>query len=332
MNSATGRGAAALVAALCIGGALVGWLSVPWVAPTLTAGADPTVDCSAGVIVAVNDAPWSDAVNTVCDLAPLPATAAYALARQTAGFGPTGVASYGLAFICQIDGDPPDDSCQSTPPADAYWSFWYADSGNNSWIYSTSGAMNLEPQAGSVEYWVFGGASGAGQPPGPTPEMLRNATDRSAASTPSPAPAATEPPVAPASAGGTTGRSAPDAQATSPAGHASPVAPTTTTQARAPAAGASTSGSRSVTSHPSSGSVPAGGSTGRAPPSESGHTKAAHRLGRTPSGGAIKIVSVAPTLARQPTDSPLGLILGGIAVVALAGTAGFVALRRRRLG
>ncbi len=37
----------------------MGWLSVPWVAPTLTAGADPTVDCSAGVIVAVNDAPWS---------------------------------------------------------------------------------------------------------------------------------------------------------------------------------------------------------------------------------------------------------------------------------
>jgi hypothetical protein len=316
------------VAAAVIGGALVGWVPAPLVAPAQPAGADPAVDCSAGVIVAVNFAQWSNPVNTVCDLAPLPATAAYALSRQTAGFSPTGVATYGLAFICQIDDDPPDDSCQSTPPANAYWSFWYADNGNDSWTYSTSGAMDLEPQAGSVEYWVFGGASGAGQPPGPTPAMVRNATDRSAASTTTvPAPTATEPSAAAAATGGTNSGPAPKAQTTSPAGQASSAAPTTTMPTRTPAPGAPTSGSSAVTSHPSSDSASAGSSRGRTPPTVSGHTKGSER-----SGTGFKIISVAPALARQPTGSPLGLILGGIAVAALAGMAGFIALRRRRGG
>ena len=84
----------------------------------------------------------------------LPATAADALVA--AKFDPTGVSGYGLGFICQIAGDPPDDSCSTTPPANAYWSFWYADAGHNTWTYSLAGAMNLEPQAGSVEAWVFG--------------------------------------------------------------------------------------------------------------------------------------------------------------------------------
>jgi hypothetical protein len=58
----------------------------------------------------------------------------------------------------------------------------------------------------------------------------------------------------------------------------------------------------------------------------SGHTKGSER-----SGTGFKIISVAPALARQPTGSPLGLILGGIALAALAATAGFIALRRRRV-
>ncbi len=329
MNSATRRRAAALLAALCIGGALVGWLSVPLVAPTPVAEADPTVDCSAGVIVAVNYATWSGPIDTVCDAGTLPATAAYAL--QTARFNPVGVASYGLAFICQIGSDPPDDSCQSTPPANAYWSFWYADSGNNGWTYSTVGAMGLEPQAGSVEYWVFGGASGAVQPL-PSPDTIRSATQYSVTSTTVPAPTATAPSAAAGTAGGAHSGSAAKAQTTSPAGQASPVAPTTTTPTPTAPAAVSTSASGGASSPPSSGSASARSSGGRTSPAEPGHTKAAERSGRTPSGNAVKIVSVAPTLARQPADSPLGLILGGIAIVALAGTAGVIALRRRRVG
>ncbi len=305
----------------------MGWLSVPLAAPTSMAGADPTVDCSAGVIVAVNYATWSGPIDTVCDAGTLPATAAYAL--QTARFDPVGVASYGLAFICQIGGDPPDDSCQSTPPADAYWSFWYADSGNNSWTYSTVGAMSLEPQAGSVEYWVFGGASGTVQPL-PSPDAVRSATQYSVTSTTVPAPTATGPSAAAGTGGGANSGSAPKAQTTSPAGQVSPVAPTTTTPA--PTTTVSTGASQGSSSHPSSGSASARSSGGRTSPTEPGHTKATERSGRTASGNAVKIVSVAPTLARQPAESPIGLILGGIAIVGLAGTAGFIALRRRRVG
>jgi len=327
MNSATIRRAAALVAALCIGGTSVGGVAATLVAPTPVAGADPTVDCSAGVIVAVNYATWSGPIDTVCDAGTLPATAAYAL--QTARFNPVGVASYGLAFICQIGGDPPDDSCQSTPPANAYWSFWYADSGDNSWTYSSVGAMGLEPRAGSVEYWVFGGASGTVQPL-PSPDTVRTATQYSVTSTTVPAPTTTGPSAATGTATGANSGSAPKAQTASPAGHASPVAPTTTTPATTTTV--STGGWLGAGSHPSSGSVPAHSSGGRTSPTGPGHTKATERSGRTPSGSAVKIVSVAPTLTRQPADSPLGLILGGIAAVALAGTAGFIALRRRRVG
>ena len=53
-----------------------------------------------------------------------------------------------LAFICQIAGFPQDDPCTTTPPANAYWSFWYAQAGQNTWTYSQSGAMNLAPGGG----------------------------------------------------------------------------------------------------------------------------------------------------------------------------------------
>ena len=306
----------------------MGGFAATLVAPTPMAGADPTVDCSAGVVVAVNYATWSGPIDTVCDAGTLPATAAYAL--QTARFNPVGVTSYGLAFICQIGGDPPDDSCQSTPPANAYWSLWYADSGNNSWTYSTVGAMGLEPQAGSVEYWVFGGASGAVQPPALTRHrprrhaVLGDFHHRSGAHGDGTV------------RGGRGRREGPTASRPPRLRrHPPPVTPTRCTDdnnADDDHGHGRLDGRFAWSSYSSSGSTPARSSGGRTPPTGPGHAKATHRLGRTPSGGAIKIVSVAPTLARQPTDSPLGLILGGIAVVALAGTAGFVALRRRRLG
>ncbi len=320
MSSAPGGRPAVLVLALVIVGSLVGWIPAPLVTPTQPAGADP-VDCSSGVIVAVNGSPWNNTVDAVCDLAPVPANAAYAL--QTAGFDPVGVASYGLAFVCQIDGDPPDDSCQTTPPADAYWSFWYADSGQDRWTYSTSGAVGLEPQPGSVDYWIFGGQSGTGQPPGPTPEVVRSATQRAVASpAPAPIPTTTQPSSAAGPTGGTDSGSASPAPATSPPGPASAAAPATTMPPASPP-GAS---HRTATSPRPAGATSSARSGGRTPPTESAGTKTTGRP------GPVKIVSVAPALARQPAGSPFGLIFGGIAVAALAGVAGFIAVRRRRVG
>ena len=152
-----------LLAAVAAGVAGLGWWGVLGpVLPAAPAGADPAVNCSTGVIVAADFSPWGGNINSVCD-ASLPATAAEALVD--AKFDPNGVAGYGLAFICQIAGDPPDDTCATTPPADAYWAFWYADAGHDTWTYSQSGAMSLEPAAGSVEAWVFGGTPGPARLP-----------------------------------------------------------------------------------------------------------------------------------------------------------------------
>lgn len=79
-------------------------------------------------------------------------------ALRNAGFSVSFVQqnmSQGL-FVCRIDGQPVPtaESCVSTPPANASWSYWYADRGG-SWRYSSAGAGNRRPPAGSVEGWRF---------------------------------------------------------------------------------------------------------------------------------------------------------------------------------
>lgn len=77
-------------------------------------------------------------------------------ALQDAGIEVTGVARWGLAFICRIEGKPGPDSeaCIDTPPATAYWSYWYAPNGGQ-WKYSQWGVMNRKPPLGSFEGWSF---------------------------------------------------------------------------------------------------------------------------------------------------------------------------------
>ena len=136
------------------------------------AGADPAGPCSTGVIVAVDFAPWGKDIHGVCDM-PVPANAALALV--TGKFQPTGVAEYGgLGFICPIAGDPRNEGSATTPPGNAYWSFWYAKAGSDSWTYSQSGPENLDPKTGSAEGWVFGGNSGSIPPRSfPLPNAIR---------------------------------------------------------------------------------------------------------------------------------------------------------------
>jgi hypothetical protein len=80
-------------------------------------------------------------------------------ALEHAGFGLEGTENYGLAFICRIDGEPTpaEESCKSTPPATAYWSYWRGKPGGR-WGYSHFGAASPESRApvNSVEGWSFG--------------------------------------------------------------------------------------------------------------------------------------------------------------------------------
>jgi hypothetical protein len=83
-------------------------------------------------------------------------------ALKHAGFTPAGTANYGLAFICRIDGEPTlaEQECESTPPADAYWSYWRGKPGGQ-WSYSTYGVTSPKTRSpvNSVEGWAFGEGS-----------------------------------------------------------------------------------------------------------------------------------------------------------------------------
>lgn len=91
-------------------------------------------------------------------------------ALQGAGFITAGDNTDGPAFICRIDDEPPpsQDPCVTTPPASAYWSYWHADAGQNTWTFSEQGAMSYHPLPGSVDTWTFG----AGRPPPIPPKAV----------------------------------------------------------------------------------------------------------------------------------------------------------------
>jgi hypothetical protein len=308
-------------------------------APTGVAGADPISDCSTttGVIVVVDFAQsvypgWPGTIERGCD-GPL-TTGAYALTR--AGFTPPEGAPIGVAdesgFVCRLV-DPANDQeyptaaeqdCLETPPANAYWSFWYAQAGDTSWNYSNQGAAGFEPTAGSVDAWVFGGESAGGQPPIPSPASLR-ATNPGPPPTvpptvPPTAPPPTSPPPTPVTAAGsaTPGVGAGATSGTTPpgrtgAGHSAP----------ATVPGGSTTSPDGTTSKP--------GSAAKTNQSPSDGTGTGTGTGGHPSSGP-RILNVTPSsaVAKPSAGSPLPFVLGAVVVAALAGSAGLVARRRRR--
>lgn len=84
-------------------------------------------------------------------------------ALSQAGFAVVQVGSFPGA-VCRID-DFPEADCGPMPPADASWSYWYADA-EGEWVFSSGGALTRDPDDGDVEGWVFGDGS---EPPGIAP-------------------------------------------------------------------------------------------------------------------------------------------------------------------
>lgn len=147
------RAAAAAVAlVLGIGTAVAG--------PSTTAHAIDTTKGSAGYC------PDDDGVTVVIDFQELGGSTIIRCAPgdqdtgldalKNAGIQITGTNRWGEAFICRIEGKPGTDTepCIDTPPATAYWSYWYASNGG-SWTYSQWGVMNRTPPPGSFEGWSF---------------------------------------------------------------------------------------------------------------------------------------------------------------------------------
>jgi hypothetical protein len=295
--------------------------SVAWHADP--AAADPLSECSTttGEIVVVDFAAWGGDIERGCAGT---LTTGYN-AMISAGFTPSGTEQEGPAFVCRIDDEPPpsQQSCVDTPPASASWSYWHADAGQNTWTYSSLGAMSYEPPPGSVDAWTFGAADPNVQPPF-TPSSVR-ANNQG-------------PPVTT-----TTNPTTTSTQSTSPRGSSQNTSPKRTSP------GATSPGSTSPTLPASK--APSGGTTtptiattpisvGRArshtdsapksSPRSSGPTN--FRRAETSRQPALKIVNVsaAPSLPKASTGSPVAFLAGGLVVVCLAGAWGFAAWRRRR--
>jgi hypothetical protein len=134
------------------------------------ATAEPMSHCTttSGVVVAVDFAHFGGPVLRACGSTP---TTAYGLLNQ-GGWHTTGTEHDGPGFICRIgyagfDGGtqyptPSQQACVLTPPASAYWAFWYANPGQSTWTYSQAGALSTNAAPGSVELWVFGGTNDGG--------------------------------------------------------------------------------------------------------------------------------------------------------------------------
>ena len=94
-------------------------------------------------------------------------------ALQAAGIPYQGTSQWGDAFICRLLGRPAADEslhipgnsnyheqCITTPPASAYWAYWWAPNGGP-WQYSSAGVSSHHITPGGFEGWVYtiGGAN-----------------------------------------------------------------------------------------------------------------------------------------------------------------------------
>lgn len=126
----------------------------PWVP---SAHANPVTPCS------------DDEVTVMIEGYPLACSPAGGSGWQTlinAGFTVEGTQKF-PEFICRINHFPTADvdKCLTASPAHAYWTYWHAPLGGDSWEYSNLGALPYHPQPGTVEAWTWG----PGVEPGPIP-------------------------------------------------------------------------------------------------------------------------------------------------------------------
>lgn len=345
-------GALVGAAGLAVGGA-GGMLGL---GPAAPAAADPIGTCSssAGVLVVVDFGHWGGPTDLGC--APSSGTGYTALAA--AGFITAGTQEEGPAFVCRIglategagsfEPTPSEDPCVNTPPVSAYWSYWHADAGQDTWSYSQQGVMSYRPPPGSIDAWTFGAASVSGttgQPPF-SPDQVRAAarsggsgsitpaqatssagappgSQSAAGSAPGAAPATSSPSAQTARAGGTG-----SAPATAAAGSTGAAGTTGAAGSTGPAG--ATAANPGTAGHTVSAPAPAPAGTGQgrdhgAVPVSSGRRPApSFRIVASPAGS--------PSSRSGSPGPPLASIVGLVAVAVLGGAGGIVAWRRRRTG
>ncbi|MFF4445381.1 hypothetical protein [Streptomyces sp. NPDC001502] len=267
---------------------------------------------SSGVVLAVDFSRWGGPVYRSCGTTP---TTGYELLNQ-GGWATTGTGHDGPAFICRIGYSghqggrqfptPQQDDCVLTPPASAYWSYWHANPGQNTWEYSQLGAMLYKPKPGSVDLWIFGGTNieGTEGKPTVTPDQLRAKNTRPEGG-PAPKDTRTAAPLPP------NANTGPRPENPPPGG-----APAATTPPPGPAASPSASASES----PAASAAP----TPSAPPSSGEPVLAASSPGP-------QVVEAAPAAdAKHDVGSFLPAVATGALVLLIGAGAVFAARRRRR--
>ncbi|RSS84311.1 hypothetical protein [Streptomyces sp. WAC06614] len=292
--------------------AALGLTVAAFAATTAPAGAapQPMGQCttSSGVVLAVDFSHWGGPVYRSCGTTP---TTGYELLNQ-GGWATTGTGHDGPAFICRIGYSgyqggkqyptPQQDDCVLTPPASAYWSYWHANPGQNTWEYSQLGAMLYKPKPGSVDLWIFGGTNveGTEGKPTVTPDQLR-AKNTQPTGGPAPKDTRTAAPLPPNVNTGPRPENPPPT---------SPQATTTPSPAATESPSASASPSESISPTPSA-----------PPPSSSAPAVAA------PGPQVVEAAPAADT--KHDTGSYLPAVATG-ALVLLIGAAAVYAAKRRR--
>lgn len=291
--------------------ALLFALPLTLVGPAAPAAAAPgRCEPGMGVTVVVDFGGLGGGVPIGCDPGGDGSKAANAVVTA-AGFTITYAA--GQPFVCRIDGKPSSgqESCQRTPPADAYWGLFWSDGKSGSWTYSSKGIASLKvPDGGSIGLrWQDGGERDL---PGAAPTVSAAPTPKPR---PTPRPSATETPAPPPSAAPS--RSSVPAPSVTPSS-SPPGDATTTAQIDK---GAATKGDKVASGK-------------QKPPKTEGSRKSATTPASSPApptGDAAPVAADLETTAGEAADSDAGPVwLAAGAVVALGAAVAVTAVRRRR--
>lgn len=276
-----------------------------------SAAADPQsmgqCTTTSGVVLAVDFSHWGGPVYRSCGTTP---TTGYELLNQ-GGWRTTGTGHDGPAFICRIGYSgqqggrqyptPQQDDCVLTPPASAYWSYWHADPGANTWEYSQLGAMLYKPKPGSVDLWIFGGTDIGGTKGRPQfkPDQLRAHNTKATGNGGRPASTERAPALPP---GADTGP-APETPKPTPTKATASSAKPTRTASPTPSKSASPSPTVSTSSTPEA----------------------------TTAAALPPVLDAAPAAdSKHDPGSLLPVVAGGSLILLIGGGAWFVAKRRRR--
>jgi len=186
-------------AALLLSGVLVAvGVSAPTAAAAAaTAGPGECTDDS-GVTVVVDFSDLGGDIVVRCVRGPDAMTGLETL--RTAGFTVEGTVRWGNAFVCRIQGRPGpretlefddeqyQEQCHNTPPAQAYWGYWYAADGGQ-WRFSSQGASTRQVSEGGFEGWAFSLDENSGRrKPAYEPDRPDGTTPSASPTTPSPDP------------------------------------------------------------------------------------------------------------------------------------------------